>query len=68
MPRSYGEWPAYRGEASNGLSLAGLGAMAARGWTRVDSGSVAGVPWSAITGTTQGPLYTGYYDPPAAPR
>jgi hypothetical protein len=22
------------------------------------------VPWSAITGTTQGPLYTGYYDPP----
>ncbi len=66
-PRTYGNWPQYRGEGSNGLSLAGLGHMTERGWTRVDSGVVAGVAWSAITGYVKGQHYDpGYYDPPPA--
>lgn len=65
MPRSYGEWPAYRGEGSNGLSLAGLGAMSSRGMTRAETGQAGGVPWSSISGETNGPLYdAGTYDPP----
>ena len=60
IPRSYGQWPAYRGEGSNGLSLAGVGAMANRGATQVDNGA----NWSALIGATSGPLYEGYYDPP----
>lgn len=62
-PRSYGQWPAFKGEGSNGISLSGLGAMANRGMTWADSGN----GWWAIAGQTRGPLYDqGYYDPPPA--
>lgn len=61
-PLAYGNWPAYRAEGSNGISLSGLASMETRGVTQRDTGA----DWMALTGQTSGTVYdTGsYYDPP----
>jgi hypothetical protein len=53
--------PAVEGEAANGLLVAGLSAMHAKGPVRTANGP----GWWAFTGSTQGQMYaTGYWDPP----
>ncbi|MEZ4379099.1 MAG: hypothetical protein R3B35_12525 [Gemmatimonadales bacterium] len=53
--------PAVEGEGVNGLLVAGLSAMSAKGPSRAESGN----GWWALTGSTQGSRYAaGYYQPP----
>ncbi|MGE0347576.1 MAG: hypothetical protein AB7P61_15740 [Gemmatimonadales bacterium] len=59
-PLGYGG-PAVEGEGVNGLLVAGLSAMYAKGPSRAESGN----GWWALTGSTQGSRYAaGYYQPP----
>lgn len=58
-PLGYGPIPV-SSLAVNGVLLAGLYCMDDRGGARVESGA----DWWALTGSTQGPYYGAYYNPP----